>query len=159
MFEFNTVIRIIHVIAVLLWIGGVAMVTTVIIPAVRRMKDPGEQLDTFEQIEGRFARQARITTLVAGLTGLYMLFALDAWHRYLDIRFWWIHAMTLVWLIFTVILYVLEPLVLHRKLKVRALQDPQGTYAIIHWAHWILLVLSLMAFAGAVAGSHGWNFF
>ena len=36
--ETFTLARVIHVIAVILWIGGVAMVTTVIIPAVKKLK-------------------------------------------------------------------------------------------------------------------------
>jgi len=36
--QYLTLARVIHVIADVLWIGGEAMVTTVIIPAVRRMK-------------------------------------------------------------------------------------------------------------------------
>src|SRR5690606_20878812 len=91
-----TLARVIHIVAVVLWIGGVAMVTTVIIPAVKKMKTKEDQLKTFEEIEGRFALQAKITTLLTGLSGFYMLYKLDAWNRYLDYRFWWIHAMTLV---------------------------------------------------------------
>ena len=45
--------RIVHVIAVVLWIGGVAMVTTVIIPAVKRLKSKEDQIRTFEEIEGK----------------------------------------------------------------------------------------------------------
>jgi uncharacterized membrane protein len=36
--EYLTFARVLHILAVVLWIGGVAMVTTVIIPAVKRMK-------------------------------------------------------------------------------------------------------------------------
>ena len=39
-----TLARTIHVIAVILWIGGVAMVTTVIIPAIKKIKSKEEQL-------------------------------------------------------------------------------------------------------------------
>lgn len=153
-----TLARIIHVIAVILWIGGVAMVTTVIIPAVKKLRSKEEQIKTFEQIEGRFALQAKITTLLTGLTGFYMLYELDAWNRYLDYRFWWIHAMTLVWILFTLVLYVLEPLVLHKLFKKYAEQNPSKTFSFIHRAHWFLLLLSLLTTAGAVAGSHGWFF-
>ncbi len=86
-----TLARTIHVIVVILWIGGVSMVTTVIIPAIKKLKSKEEQVKTFEQIEGRFAFQAKITTLLTGLTGFYMLYKLDAWDRYLDYRYWWIH--------------------------------------------------------------------
>ncbi len=150
--------RVIHVIAVILWIGGVAMVTTVIIPAVKRLKSKEDQIKTFEHIEGRFAIQAKITTLLTGISGFYMLYVLDAWDRYLDYKFWWIHAMTLVWILFTLILYVLEPLLLHRIFKEYAYKNPKKTFNIMHRAHWFLLVLSLITTAGAVAGSHGWFF-
>jgi uncharacterized membrane protein len=151
-----TFARVIHVIAVVLWIGGVAMVTTVIIPAIKNLKSKEEQLKTFEQIEGRFALQAKITTLLTGLSGFYMLYVLDGWGKYFEFKFWWIHAMTLVWVLFTLVLYVLEPLVLHKLFKQNAQKNPSKTFAFIHRAHWILLLLSLITTAGAVAGSHGW---
>ncbi|MFV0565272.1 MAG: hypothetical protein ACK5NB_05495 [Flavobacteriaceae bacterium] len=150
-----TIARVIHVVAVVLWIGGVAMVTTVIIPAVKKLKSKEEQLKTFEQIEGRFAKQAKITTLLTGLSGFYMLHVLNAWDRYLDLKYWWVHAMTLVWLIFTLILFVFEPLILHKLFKTYMAKNPEKTFTIMHRAHWFLLILSIITTIGAVAGSHG----
>jgi len=157
--EHLTLARVLHLLAVVLWIGGVAMVTTVIIPAIKRMKSKEEQIETFEKIEGKFALQAKITTLITGLSGFYMLYRLDAWDRYFDYKFWWIHAMTLVWIVFTMVLYVLEPLILKKLFKKYALQNPEKTFSFIQRAHWVLLILSLITTAGAVAGSHGWFFF
>lgn len=48
--EYFTLSRVIHIIAVVLWIGGVSMVITVIIPAVKKMKSKEDQIKTFEQI-------------------------------------------------------------------------------------------------------------
>jgi uncharacterized membrane protein len=155
-YELFTLARILHVLAVVLWIGGVAMVTTVLIPAIKKLASKEDQIQTFEQIEGRFALQAKITTLITGITGFYMLYELNAWDRYFDYRFWWIHAMTLVWLIFSFILYILEPLVLHKAFKMYANKNPEKTFQIMHRIHWILLLISLITTAGAVAGSHGW---
>lgn len=157
--EYFTLARVVHVIAVILWIGGVAMVTTVLIPSIKRMKSKDEQIDTFERIEGRFAIQAKITTFLTGLSGLYMLYYLDAWDRYLDYRFWWIHLMTIVWLLFSVVLYILEPYVLHKLFRKHAVKNPEKTFRLMHKMHWMLLILSLIATAGAVAGSHGWHLF
>jgi len=154
--EYFTLVRVIHVLAVILWIGGVAMVTTVIIPAIKKIKSKEEQIETFEKIEGRFALQAKITTLLTGLSGFYMLYTLNAWDRYFDYKFWWIHAMTLVWIIFTLVLYILEPLILHRLFKNYVMKNPDKTFNFMHKVHWFLLILSLMTTAGAVAGSHGW---
>ncbi|MEE9364055.1 MAG: hypothetical protein V3U92_15760 [Cellulophaga sp.] len=156
--DYFTLARVIHILAIVLWIGGVAMVTTVIIPAVKKMKNKEERIATFEQIEGRFAFQAKITTLLTGLSGFYMVYTLNAWDRYFDYRFWWMHAMTLVWILFTLILYILEPLVLHKLFKKYAVKNPDKTFNFMHRAHWVLLILSLITTAGAVAGSHGWFF-
>ncbi len=148
--------RVLHVLGVVLWIGGVAMVTTVLLPAVVQMKSAAERVTFFEHIERRFATQARFTTLLVGLSGLYMVHLLNAWNRFAELRFWWMHAMVLVWLVFTLMLFVLEPLVLQRQLKQRAQRHPEKTFALIQRMHWVLLSLSLIAVAGAVAGSHGW---
>ncbi len=157
--EYFTLARVIHVLAIVLWIGGVAMVTTVILPAVRKMKSKEERMETFEKIEGRFATQAKVTTLITALSGFYMLYAMDGWDRYLNYKFWWLHAMTLVWLLFTLILYVLEPFFLHKLFKKYAIKNPDKTFRFIHRAHWILLIISLITIFGAVAGSHGWFLF
>jgi len=106
--------RVLHVLGVVLWIGGVAMVTTVILPAVRRLKSAPERVDFFETIEHRFAWQARATTLLTGGTGFYLVHRLDAWSRFSSASFWWMHAMVFVWVLFTLMLFVLEPLVLRR---------------------------------------------
>ncbi len=152
------VARVIHVLGVVLWIGGVAMVTTVVLPWIRTLPQQENPVAFFENVEQRFARQARVVTLLTGLSGFYLVYRMDAWSRYLDPAFWWIHAMTLIWLVFTLILFVLEPLVLRDRLIRRAESDPEGTLALIQRAHWVLLTLSLVTAAGGVAGSHGWSF-
>ena len=157
--EMITIARIVHVLGVVLWIGGVSMVTTVLIPAIKRMKSKEEQIDTFERIEGKFAVQAKVTTVLTGLSGFFMLHYLNAWERYLDYRFWWIHAMTIVWLIFTVILFILEPFVLHKLFRKYATEKPGKAFDILHKAHWFLLIISLITIIGAMAGSHGLYFF
>lgn len=148
--------RVLHVLGVVLWIGGVAMVTTVLLPAIARFEDPKRQVAFFEAVERRFAWQARFTTLVTGLSGFYMLHVLDAWSRYLQPAFWWVHLMTLVWGLFTLMLFLAEPLFLHSWFLRRAQQAPEKTFRLIQRLHWTLLVLSLVAVAGGVAGSHGW---
>lgn len=157
--------RVIHVLAVVLWIGGVAFVTCVLIPALKHLADDALQggeitnkIDLFETLEGRFSLQAKITTLLAGASGFYMLDYMDAWQRYADLSFWWLHAMTLVWLLFSVVLFVLEPLILHQLFRQQALKDSRRTFVFLHVMHIVLLSLSLLAVAGAVAGSHGIQF-
>jgi uncharacterized membrane protein len=148
--------RVIHVLGVVWWIGGVAMVTTVVLPAVRGFAAPAERIAFFEAIERRFARHARIATLLVGLSGLYMIVELDLWDRFADADYWWMHAMVAVWAIFSLMLFVLEPLFLHRWFRRRAQRAPEATYALTARLHAVLLALSLVTIFGAVAGAHGW---
>ena len=149
--------RALHVLAVVLWIGGVGFVTTVLLPAVRRLKTPTERVAFFDAIERRFAWQARATTLLAGLTGFYITTRLDLWSRFQSAAYWWMHAMVAVWFLFTMMLFIAEPLVLHRWFQKRAMSDPEGTFALIERMHRVLLAVSLITVLGAVAGSHGWS--
>ncbi len=147
--------RALHVVSVVVWIGGVGFVTTVMLPAIRSREAAEERLPFFDDFERRFAWQARITTVLAGLTGLYMLVRLDLWYRFLEVSFWWMHAMALVWLLFTLMLFVAEPLFLHRWIMARARTAPESTFRLVQQLHRILLALSLVTVFGAVAGSHG----
>jgi len=151
--------RALHVLAIVIWIGGVAMVTMVLLPAVRGFKSSAERLAFFEAVESRFAAQARVATVIAGITGLYMIYLLDAWDRFLSISYWWMHAMVLVWALFTFMLFIAEPLFFRRRLRERAASDPEGTFARIRYLHWVMLTVSLITLFGAVAGSHGLNLF
>jgi uncharacterized membrane protein len=151
--------RMLHVLGVVLWIGGVAMVTMVLLPVTRDLKASRERIMFFETVERRFAVQARVTTMVTGLSGLYLVYQLDLWWRFARIAFWWMHAMVLVWAFFTLVLYVLEPLLLHRWLRKRAARDPDSTLSLVLRVHCVLLVTSLVTIAGAVAGSHGYLLF
>jgi len=155
--ELSGIARALHVLAIVLWIGGVAMVTTVLLPAVakRREEDEGEGLALFESLERGFGRQARWTTALVGITGFYLTAALDLWHRFAAPRYWWMGAMVALWAIFTLLLFVLEPLVLHRWFAARARADAAGTLWLVLRLHRALLALSLLTIAGAVAGSHG----
>lgn len=150
-----TFARALHVLAVVHWIGGVAMVTLVILPAVRRMTDAARQLAMFDEVEGRFAAQARVSVTLAGATGFYMTYRLDIWSRFLDPALWWMHAMVAVWAIFTVVLFVAEPLFLHAWFHRRASVDPVGTFNFVQRAHQVLLTASLITVGAAVLGAHG----
>lgn len=63
--------------------------------------------------------------------------------------------MVVVWLLFTIMLFVLEPLVLTRWLAARARTQPESTYLLVHRLHWALLGLSIVTIVAAVLGSHG----
>jgi uncharacterized membrane protein len=145
--------RTLHLLAILFWIGGVAFVTLILLPWVRRHHQPDDRLAAFHAIEGRFAPQARLWVALAGLSGLWMIHRAGLWYRFADARFWWMHAMVFVWLVFAAILFVVEPLVLHRRM--RQSPTPSADFDRLLIGHRALLALSLVAFIGAAGGSHG----
>src|ERR1700732_111100 len=151
--------RALHVLAVVIWIGGIAMVTMVGLPAVRDGDVGPNRLQGCVALARRFAWPARIATVVVGLTGFHMMQRLELWERFRLSEFWWMHAMVCLWLLFTVVLFVAEPLILHRWFHARATAAPNTAFALLHRAHWLLLVLSVITILGAVAGSLGTSLF
>jgi uncharacterized membrane protein len=149
----------VHVVAVVLWIGGVGVVATVLMPEIGRSRPPSERFPAFHALEKRFARQARVTTMLAGVSGLYMTWRLDVWSWFASAATWWMPAMALIWLIFTLMLFVIEPLFLDRWLARRAVSKPAATFQWIQRLHHVLLGLSLLTIAGAIAGVQGVNLF
>jgi uncharacterized membrane protein len=151
--------RVLHILAVVIWIGGMSMATTVALPAIRRGDLGTDRLRAFQAIEHRFIWQARIAVIIVGLSGLYMVDRLDLWDRFRITAFWWMHAMVFLWLLFTFILFVAEPLILRRHLRNWATKQPEVFFAWLHRMHWMLLSLSIITIFGAAAGSHGWPIF
>ena len=147
--------RAIHVMGVVLWIGGVGFVTTVLIPALRQVAEPDRRLALFEQLEGRFSIQAKGVTLITGLSGLYMLRAMNAWERYLRVDFWWMHLMVAVWVLFALMIYVLEPIVIHDLFHKFALEQKDRAFALATLFHAIALLVSGIAIGVGVLGAHG----
>jgi len=61
--------------------------------------------------------------------------------------------MVALWAVFTLMLFVVEPLFLHRRLATS--QTPQADFQRMERVHHILIVLALITLAGAIGGSHG----
>ena len=153
--EWAAVARAIHVVAVVHWIGGVWFVTFVVLPAVARFAEPRHAVVLFEEIERGFAAQARVSTLAAGATGLWMTGIWEVWDRFLDSRFFWMHMMVALWAVFTIVLFVAEPLVLHAWFEVRARVAPEATMRLVTRLHRVLSTLAAATVAAAVLGAHG----
>ena len=154
MIDWGVLARAIHVVAVVVWIGGVWLVTTVLLPAMKEQR-PEEWIAKFDAIEQRFAPQVRIAALLVLLSGLYMLYAYDLWDRFAELRYWWVHLMVGVWLLFAALLFVIEPLIIGRAIRGRAATASAAMLTRMLWIHRVLLTFALLAVFAAVAGSHG----
>ena len=144
-------VRAAHLLAVVLWIGGVGFVTTTLIPLIRRAYARDDRLAAFMRLEEVFAGQARLTVAIAGASGLWMTWRLALWSRCASAEYWRMHAMVAVWALFATMLYVLEPFVLRR----RRGAPSAASFGRIEIMHRMMLIVSLVAAGGAVAGSHG----
>jgi len=147
--------RAIHVLALVHWIGGLAVVTTIVLPNARALPDAQAAVAAFEAFERRFAAQVRISILLVGLSGLYMLAKFDAWDRFQYAAFWWLDLMVAVWTLFALMVYVLEPLVLHRRFREFALRDKTRAFAAAMRFHAVALLISAFAIVAGVLGAHG----
>ena len=153
-----TLARALHLLAVIHWIGGLAFVTLVVLPLAGSRQTADDALALFESVERRFAAQVRISVPLVGATGLWMAYRLDAWSRFVDPAFWWMTAMLGLWLVFMLMLFVIEPLV-HARFAKGARLDPATTFRRMSRLHQVLLLIAALTAFGAVAGAHGFVFF
>lgn len=148
-----TLMRLVHILAVTLWIGGVGFVTLVVMPVLRVSAPAEDRFVRFAQFEHRFARQARVWVLLAGASGVWMIWRADLWSRFTEIDFWWMHLMVAVWTVFALMLFVIEPMHQHRSPAQETWSEAR--FVRMTRLHQLLLLASVCAILGAVGGSHG----
>ena len=144
----------VHILSVILWIGGLAFVTTVVLPALARLP-VAQRIPAFLEIERRFGLQARVLVLVVGASGGYMLARLRLAGLMASAHGLWLDGMIAFWALFTLLLFVLEPAVLHRRVRERGARAGEATRLMLLRGHAVLLVLALIVVAAAVLGVHG----
>ena len=64
--------------------------------------------------------------------------------------------MTIVWTLFVFILFVAEPMFLHRLFAKHVRTNPAKSFVFVQALHLFMLILSLAAVGGAVAGNRDW---
>jgi hypothetical protein len=147
--KWSIVGRAMHVLALVVWVGGVWLVITVPLSGMRQ-KPPEEWMREFHAIEQRFAPQARLAMLLVLLTGLYILYQDDLWKRFAYRHYWWMHFMVGVWL-----LAVVEQLIIRHTLYKRVTTPPHRMLMRILLMHSLILAFLLFAIFAAIGGSHG----
>ncbi len=143
-----------HVLSVIIWVGGMAFVTTVVLPALAGLPAP-ERIPAFLEIERRFGLQARIWVLVAGATGGAMWARLRLTALAGTSRGLWLDGMIAFWAFFMLLLFVLEPMFLQRRLRARGDRDGEAARRLLLRGHAVLLALAVLVVVGAVLGVQG----
>ena len=77
----------------MIWVGGVSIVTSVVVPAVRRGDFGADRLAAFQAIERRFVWQARAAIIIVGLqlnffTKDFTFFGHAVRVKFLDLPVW-----------------------------------------------------------------------
>jgi len=93
-----------HVVTVLLWIGGVSFVTIIIFPMLVRMGDSLEKVLMFQSVENVFVRLARYYVVVVGITGFLLLYLTDQFSKLFTMETLGITFMLIVWGLYSFIL-------------------------------------------------------
>lgn len=83
-----------------------------------------------------------------------MAWRLDLCGLFAGPAFWGMDAIVMLWALFMVIVFVVEPLA-HRRVATMAAEDPAALLLRLSRVHRILLAAGIVTIFGAVAGAHG----
>ena len=108
--------HIVHLLTVIVWIGGLAFITILLLPMVVKMQDALQKVLLFQRIEHRFAPMARVFCLIVGITGVVMV-KLAGWQTlYFTRQGLPLLFMTVIWVLWFVMPFGLEPLIVKKML-------------------------------------------
>ena len=150
---FLTILLIIHVICVIVWIGGVTFVTTVVFPMMYRTEGSLEKALLFQGVEHRFVAMVKWLIAIVGVTGFYLLYAKYGFGILLMRQGIGVMIMLVAWAFYTTVLLS------ERKLFARIFADPEKidmnkALRMINVMHWVLLTVSYSAVAAGVWFGH-----
>jgi len=149
-----SVLTAVHVIGVVVWIGGVAFVTMIVFPMIRRMEDSFEKVLFFQGMEHRFARIAKSSVAVVGLTGGWLLYITGEWRTLLSMVGIGPTLMILVWSLYLFVL-LFEGRIFKMIFGDRSQQDTGKIFSLLSRFHWVVLGLSLLTVGVGVWAGHG----
>jgi len=145
---------VLHVIGVVIWIGGVAFVTVVLFPMIHALDDPMEKALLFQRVEHRFAKIARLMIVIVGVTGLYNLYGKGLYLLLPTREGWWLDLMIGVFTAYALLIFGLEKALFKKIFKdIKNLNADQIFFRMTLF-HWVVLTLSLLAVAGGVIGTY-----
>jgi uncharacterized membrane protein len=153
------IFHIVHVLAVIAWIGGLAFITVLILPMIVKMPEPLQKVLFFQRIEHRFAPLARVYNAVVGVTGFSMV-ALSGQPVEVYKNPFFIF-MTAVWVLWFMMLFGLEPIIIRRMLdrlsKSGEKMEIETVFGRMNRLHTALLIVSLLASAAGVVFAHAYT--
>ncbi|MCG6551565.1 MAG: hypothetical protein L7F77_04505 [Candidatus Magnetominusculus sp. LBB02] len=143
----------VHVVAVVVWIGGVVFVTTVVFPMIMRMEDSMEKVIFFQGTERRFAKIAKICVVIAGITGALLLQLEHRWSSLFSLDGIGPTLMLLLWTMF-VFMLLFEAEVFNFLFSGSAQHDTKKIFRKLTVAHWVIMLVSLTVIAVGILANH-----
>ncbi len=143
-----------HVLGVVVWIGGVAFVTTIVFPMILRMENSIEKVIFFQGLEHRFARTAKFSVTLVGLTGAWLLRETGEWNLLFTLPGIGPTLMIVVWTFYVLVL-AFEGRLFKLIFRGGAQQDTSKVFIRLSFFHWVVLGLSLLAIGVGVWAGHG----
>jgi uncharacterized membrane protein len=139
---------IVHLISVVIWIGGVAFVTMITFPMILRMEKSLEQVMMFQGIEHRFSKIAKVLVILTGLSGLYLIY-----EKGLSTGVW---IMIGLWAVYASLLFGLEKLIFSKLFsqKPGEQHDTKKVFNILQTFHWFVLLMSCIAIGAGIWTAH-----
>lgn len=145
----------IHVVSILLWIGGVAFVTIVVFPLILRMEGSLEKALFFQGVEHRFSRiVVTPCILVSLITGVTLLLLTGEWKILFSLSDLGPTVMILVWVLYVVIL-LSERRIFRAIFIQKESARIETVFRRLTVFHWFILGLSLLAVFVGVLAAHG----
>src|SRR3990170_6587833 len=152
---FFPLMHVLHLITVILWIGGLGFITILVLPLIIKMPDPLQKVLFFQRIERKFAPMARVYNAITGITGLIMMFMTGAEKLLFTRAGLPLLLMLAVWAFWAIMLFGLEPIIIRRMLDNMAKggnkMEIETVFSRMNRLHVALLALSLAAAAAPPA--------
>lgn len=147
----------IHVVTVVLWIGGVSFVTIVIFPMLLETGDSLEKVLMFQRVETVFARQARYYAWIAGITGFLLLYLKGMETLLFTKQTIGVSIMLVAWIFYTLVL-TFEKRIFKTIFSDSSKYDATKIFRLLARFHWVILIVSLGAVFFGVWAGHGGTF-
>ncbi|HEB02422.1 MAG TPA: hypothetical protein ENI12_04235 [Nitrospirae bacterium] len=144
----------IHVVSILMWIGGVGFVTVVVFPMLMRMDDTLEMVLMFHRLENRFAGHARVYLVIVGITGFMLLWLQGRFSGLFSMNNFGILVMMFAWFFYLFVL-TFEKKIFAKVFGKPEEMDGKKVFRFLTGFHWVVLGVSLLAVAAGVWQGHG----
>ena len=137
----------IHILSIVVWIGGVAFVTLVTFPMIMRVEKSLEQVLMFQGVEHRFSKIAKVMIILAGLSGLILIK-----EKGLSSAAW---IMIFVWAFYASLIFGLERIIFKKLFGRPSDQlDTKKVFNTLQAFHWFVLTMSFLAIVAGVYAGH-----